>query len=82
MAFYKALGGGAVVKKGLMSLGSKAVRANNKRSKAYLATINGESNLKGAPGRAHTVTTMPRAGRCRCRFPSTVPPPRHSCVPC
>ena len=47
MAFYKALGGGKVVKKGLMALGSKAVRNNNKRSKEYLASIGGTSNLKG-----------------------------------
>ena len=47
MSFYKALGAGEVVKKGLRALGSKAVRQHNKRSKAYLAKIGGDSNLKG-----------------------------------
>ena len=49
MAFYKALGGGKVVKKGLIALGSKAVRNNNKRSKEYLASIGGTSSVIAYP---------------------------------
>jgi hypothetical protein len=47
MSFYKALGGGEVVKKGVMALGSKAVRKHNARSKAYMAEHKLDSNLKG-----------------------------------
>ena len=45
MSFYKALGGGQVAKKGLLALGSKAVRDNNRRSKAYIAEHGLDSNL-------------------------------------
>lgn len=47
MSFYKALGGGQVAKKGLLALGSKAVRDNNRRSKAYIAEHGLDSNLSG-----------------------------------
>lgn len=47
MAFYRALGGGQVAKKGLLALASKQVRENNTRSKAYIAAHGLDSNLSG-----------------------------------
>ena len=47
MAFYKALGGGQVAKKGLLALASKEVRQNNTRSKNYIAAHGLDSNLSG-----------------------------------
>lgn len=47
MAFYKAIGGGEVARKGLFALASSDVRANNRRSKAYIAEHGLDSNLSG-----------------------------------
>ena len=47
MMFYKALGGGQVAKKGLLSLASKEVRDNNGRSKAYMTEHGLDWNLSG-----------------------------------
>jgi hypothetical protein len=47
MAFYKAIGGGEVAQKGLLALVSSEVRANNRRSKAYIAEHGLDSNLSG-----------------------------------
>lgn len=47
MGFFKALGGGEVRSKGMFSLLSGAVRANNSRASEYLKTNGGDSNLTG-----------------------------------